>query len=77
MMESTLPPAWRDIVINNLKKQNYLKNTKKKNSSLSKVSHLATNFTNDKQTEKENTPEEVARRFWASVTNQTSQDETT
>ena len=51
---------------------------KKNNSPLSKVSHLATNATNDKEIQKENSEkEEVARKYWESVINPTSQEKTT
>ena len=50
---------------------------KGKSSPLSKVSHLASNTMSDKATEKENSANEAARKFWESVIRQTSQEETT
>ena len=47
-----------------------------RSSNLSKVSHLATNHMKDKQTEKENSPTEAARKYWESVIRQTSVEET-
>ena len=49
---------------------------KKRNSPLSRVSFLATNFGSDSPTEKESTPEEIAERYWQSVILPTSQDQT-
>ena len=50
---------------------------KEKNSNLSKDSNHNKNTGNDSQTQKETSPEEIARKYWLSVTHPTSQEETT
>ena len=77
MTGSTLPPDWRDIVIKHLRKKNYLKDMRTNNSPLSTVSHLATNQSRNKQTEKETLPTEAAKKYWESVIRQTSVEKTT
>ena len=63
MMGLSLHQVLSVIVIWLLKKKNYLKDTKMNSSNLSKVSHLATNQSNDKQTAKENLLTEEARKY--------------